>query len=208
MSCAAYSPDGSLLAAGDALGNLELYRSRAAEERPDVQAQGAVRGALLDDRARGLVRGRARRALELVELRDFAPRPPGRDVAHPPRRRRFPRTRGRRRACSRAARPSAPKPGSGRAGTGAGAARREGGVRGGRERARGGVAHVDDAARGSSSWASGPRARTARTSTRCGARRTGSTSSPRTTTGACACSTFRAPTRARPRSSTGRTAAT
>jgi WD40 repeat protein len=29
VSCAAYSPDGSLLAAGDALGNLELYRSRA-----------------------------------------------------------------------------------------------------------------------------------------------------------------------------------
>ena len=207
VSCAAYSPDGSLLAAGDALGNLELYRSRASGRNDRTyRRRGRCAGhcstiAHVDWSADGRV---VRSSSSSYEILHHAA-PTGTlltrraDVAFPADARTTASVLARRALGTEAG-------GAGGQGRGRGAAREKVAFGGTGASAGGGTRGRRRS--GSSSWASGPRARTARTSTRCGARRTGSTSSPRTTTGACACSTFRAPTRARPRSSIGRTAAT
>ena len=167
VSSAAYSPDGSLLAAGDALGNLELYRSRASGRNDRTyRRRGRCAGhcstiAHVDWSADGRV---VRSSSSSYEILHHAA-PTGMlltrraDVA-------FPADARTTASVLLARRAAGTEPGSGRAGTGAGAARREGGVRGDGSERGGGTRGRRRS--GSSSWASGPRARTARTSTRCG----------------------------------------
>ena len=154
VTAVAYSPDGELFAAGDGIGNLELYaRARPGRTRARTGAAPSASGTPRASRTSTGRRTAPPCAAAARRTKCFATRPRAGGALRASRASRW--TRARR----------------ARAGAGTSA---EGGTRGPHRW-------------GSSSWACGRRARTARTSTACGVSATGNTSSPPTIPGVCAC---------------------